>query len=158
MLTISSSVRLTKSQDGGILLDVEQGQIFRLNPVGTRILELLEEGHDGPSLTHALSSELDVPEQVVREDVRDFLSQLRERRLIEGLGAEAESVGAQKGTRFFPFPKPNLGGCLLCGRNEPKSYSVLTARHFLCLKLRYRRRNELPQISIAKSSDDSDCA
>ena len=96
MLTISRSVRLTKSQDGGILLDVEQGQIFRLNPVGTRILELLEEGHDGPSLTHALSSELDVPEQVVREDVRDFLSQLRERRLIEGLGAEAESVGAQK--------------------------------------------------------------
>jgi hypothetical protein len=96
MLTISRSVRLTTSQDGGILLDVEQGQIFRLNPVGMRILELVEEGHDGPSLTRALSCELDVPEQVVREDVRDFLSQLRERRLIEGLDAEAESVGAQK--------------------------------------------------------------
>ena len=96
MLTISSSVRLAKSQDGGILLDVEQGEIFRLNPVGTRIIELLKEGHDRLSLTRALSCEFDVPEQVVREDVRDFLSQLRERRLIEGLDAEAESVGAQK--------------------------------------------------------------
>jgi hypothetical protein len=96
MLTISSSVRLTKSQDGGILLDVEQGEIFRLNPVGTRILELLKEGHNGPSLTRALSCEFGVPEQVVREDVGDFLSQLRERRLIEGLDAEAEPVGTQK--------------------------------------------------------------
>ena len=96
MLTISSSVRLTKSQDGGVLLDVEQGEIFRLNPVGTRIIELLKEGHGGPSLTRALSCEFGVPEQVVREDVRDFLSQLRERRLIKGLDTKAEPVGAQK--------------------------------------------------------------
>jgi hypothetical protein len=96
MLTISSSVRLTKSQDGGILLDVERGEIFRLNPVGTRIFELLKEGHDVPSLTRSLSSQFDVPEQVVREDVCDFLSQLRERRLIQDLDTEAEPVGAQK--------------------------------------------------------------
>lgn len=95
MVTISRSVRLTKSQDGGILLDVEQGEIFRLNPVGTRIIELLKQGHDGPSLTRALSCEFDVPEQIVREDLRDFLSQLRERRLIDGLDAEAEPVVAQ---------------------------------------------------------------
>ena len=96
MLTISSSIRLTKSQDGGILLDVEQGEIFRLNPVGARIIELLREGHDGPSLTRALSCEFDVPQQVVREDLRDFLSQLRERRLVAGLDAESEPVVAQK--------------------------------------------------------------
>jgi Coenzyme PQQ synthesis protein D (PqqD) len=96
MLTISSSVRLTKSQDGGILLDVEQGEIFRLNPVGTRIIELLKEGHDRRSLTRVLTSEFGVPEQVVREDVCDFLSQLRERRLVAGLDAEAESVGVEQ--------------------------------------------------------------
>lgn len=96
MLTISQSVRLTKSPDGGILLDVEQGEIFRLNPVGTRIIELLKEGHDQPSLARVLGCEFGVPEQVVLEDVRDFLSQLREQRLIEGLDAEAEPVGVQK--------------------------------------------------------------
>ena len=96
MLTISQSVRLTKSQDGGILLDVEQGEIFRLNPAGTRIIELLKEGHNGPALTRAVSREFGAPEQVVREDVRDFLSELRERRLIEGLDAEAESLGGEK--------------------------------------------------------------
>jgi Coenzyme PQQ synthesis protein D (PqqD) len=96
MLTISQSVRLTKSQDGGILLDVEQGEIFRLNPVGTRIIELLKEGHNASSLTRALSCEFGAPEQVVGEDVRDFLSQLRKRRLIEGLDAEAEALGGEK--------------------------------------------------------------
>ena len=96
MLTISQSVRLTKSQDGGILLDVDLGEIFRLNPVGTRIIELLKEGHNGPSLTSVLSCEFGVPEQVVLVDVSEFLSQLRERRLIEDLDAKAEPVGVQK--------------------------------------------------------------
>jgi len=96
MLTISRSVRLTKSQDGGILLDVEQGEIFHLNPVGARIVELLKEGHQRPSLTHVISGEFGVPDEVAREDIRDFLSQLQERRLIEGLDTEAEPAGAQK--------------------------------------------------------------
>ena len=96
MLTISSSVRITKSQDGGILLDVEQGEIFRLNPVGVRIIELLKEGHTGLSLPRILSREFDAPEHVVQEDVRDFLSQLRKRRLLEGLDAEAEPVRGEQ--------------------------------------------------------------
>lgn len=87
---------MTKSPDGGILLDVELGEIFRLNPVGTRIIELLKEGHDRPSLTRALSCEFGVPEQVVLEDVRDFLAQLRDRHLIAGLDGEGEPVGDQK--------------------------------------------------------------
>ena len=96
MLTISQSVRLTKSRDGGILLDVEQGEIFRLDPIGTRIIELLKEGHGPPSLARAVSCEFGAPEQVVREDLRDFLAQLRERRLIEGLDADPEPVRGEK--------------------------------------------------------------
>jgi hypothetical protein len=92
MLTISTSVRMTKSQDGGILLDVEEGNIFSLNPVATRIVELLGEGHDEFSLARTLSREFSVREEIVKRDVDDFLSRLRQQRLIEDRGAEPESL------------------------------------------------------------------
>jgi hypothetical protein len=96
MLTISTSVRMTKSQDGAILLDVEQGEIFTLNPVGTRIVELLQEGRDEFSLAGTLSREFSVPEEVVRGDVDDFLTRLRQQRLIHDRGVEAEPRMGEK--------------------------------------------------------------
>jgi Coenzyme PQQ synthesis protein D (PqqD) len=96
MLTISTAVRMTKSQDGAILLDVEQGEIFALNPVATRIVELLQEGHDGFSLAATLSREFSVPEEVVKGDVDDFLNRLREQRLIDDRGVEAEPRMGEK--------------------------------------------------------------
>lgn len=96
MLTISKSVRMTKSQDGGILLDVKQGEIFSLNPVGIRILELLGEGQDEFSLARTLSSEFNVPEEVVKGDVGDFLARLQQQRLIDRRGVEAEPRTGEK--------------------------------------------------------------
>src|ERR1039458_8095163 len=40
--TIAPGVRETASEDGAVLLDVEQGVCFSLNPVGLRIWELLK--------------------------------------------------------------------------------------------------------------------
>ncbi|MFZ0521562.1 MAG: PqqD family protein [Candidatus Acidiferrales bacterium] len=96
MLTISTSLRMTKSQDGAILLDVEQGEIFALNPVGTRIVELLQEGHDEFSLTGTLSREFGVPEEVVKGDVDDFLTRLRQQHLIDEHGVKAEPRMGEK--------------------------------------------------------------
>lgn len=96
MLTISTSVRMTKSQDGAILLDVEQGEIFAVNPVGTRIIELLQEGHDEFSLAATLSREFGVPEEVVKGDVDDFLIRLRRQRLIDDRGVEAKPRMGEK--------------------------------------------------------------
>jgi len=44
MYRISKGVRSTHGQDGAIVLDVQQGQMFNLNLVGSKILELLESG------------------------------------------------------------------------------------------------------------------
>jgi hypothetical protein len=96
MLTISTSVRVTKSHDGGILLDVEQGEIFNLNPVGTRIVELLQEGHDEFSLARTLSREFSVSAEVVSRDVDDFLFRLRQQRLIKDSAVEAEPRTGEK--------------------------------------------------------------
>jgi hypothetical protein len=44
MFRISNDVRSTQTQDGSILLDIHHGQMFCLNLVGSKILELLERG------------------------------------------------------------------------------------------------------------------
>lgn len=82
MLTLSRNARLTKSQEGGILLDVDHGAFFSLNPVGTRIVELLERGCDQPTLERTIAEEFRVAGDVVRRDVEDFLSSLREQHLL----------------------------------------------------------------------------
>jgi len=82
MFSISKSVRLTKSADGGILLDVERGAIFSLNPVATRIVELLEREQSVSSLTTQIGREFGISKELAR-DVNDFLSTLRQQRLLE---------------------------------------------------------------------------
>jgi hypothetical protein len=82
MLTISRSIRLSKSQDGGILLDVEQGAMFGLNVVGARIVELLNNGHAPSSLVDTISHEFQATPETVRRDVDHFLVVLREQRLL----------------------------------------------------------------------------
>lgn len=84
MPIISRSIRLTKSVNGGVLLDVEQGAIFSLNTVGLRILELLQEGQTTASVISRISREFGAPEQLVLGDVEDFLRSLGERGLLEG--------------------------------------------------------------------------
>jgi hypothetical protein len=82
MFSISKSVRLTKSRDGGILLDMERGGIFSLNPLATRIVELLRREQTVSSLVAQIGHEFGISEQLA-SDVTDFLSTLRNERLLQ---------------------------------------------------------------------------
>jgi len=82
MFLISKSVRLTQSRDGGILLDMERGGIFSLNPVATRIVELLTREQSVSSLVDQIGHEFGISEPLA-PDVVDFLSTLRDERLLE---------------------------------------------------------------------------
>jgi hypothetical protein len=83
VLTLSQDIRLAKSQDGGILLDLAHGVFFNLNPVGVRVIELLHQGHNLSSLTRTIGSEFHVSDEIVKRDVGDFLSSLRQQRLLD---------------------------------------------------------------------------
>jgi hypothetical protein len=82
MLTISRSARLSKSPDGGVVLDVDRGVIFSLNSVGARIVELLQQGKDAMSVVEAIRREFRVPEEIATKDVADFFVILREQHLL----------------------------------------------------------------------------
>lgn len=88
MHKISDSVRSTHGQDGAIVLDVQQGQIFNLNLVGSRILELLEQGSSEAEIADTVSHEFDAAIETVRGDVREFLETLKTHKILKTAGAD----------------------------------------------------------------------
>ena len=82
MYRVSDGVRSTHGQDGAIVLDIHQGQMFNLNPVASRILELLESGLAEPDIVDAISREFDANREIVESDVREFIGSLKKHRLV----------------------------------------------------------------------------
>ena len=82
MYRVSDTLRTTHSQDGAILLDVQQGQIFNLNLVGSKILELIENGETESNIVNVISREFNASREVVRNDVRQFIESLEKRKLV----------------------------------------------------------------------------
>ena len=69
--------------DEGLLLDLETDLAFRLNQVGTRIVELLDEGRDVESLERQLCAEFSIDEDRCAQEVGRFLEQLKSKGLID---------------------------------------------------------------------------
>ena len=82
MYRVSEGVRGTHGQDGAIVLDVQQGQMFNLNRVGSRILELLESGSEEPDIVNVISHEFSTGREVVENDVREFIEALKKHKLV----------------------------------------------------------------------------
>lgn len=82
MYRVSGGVRSTHGQDGAIVLDVQQGQMFNVNRVGSRILELLESGSEEPDIVNVISQEFSTCREVVENDVREFIESLRKHKLV----------------------------------------------------------------------------
>jgi len=83
MYRVSESVRSTHGQDGAIVLDIRQGQMFNLNPVGARILELLEAGTDEPIIVDEISEKFAVSKDIAQSDVQEFIESLKQHHLLE---------------------------------------------------------------------------
>jgi hypothetical protein len=83
MYRVPGTVRSTHSQDGAIVLDVRQGQIFNLNFVGSRILELLKTGSNESAIIDQISREFGVSSDLAENDVRQFLQSLKKCHLVE---------------------------------------------------------------------------
>lgn len=83
MYTVSDRVRSTHGPDGGIVLDIEQGEIFRLNFAGSRILELLQCGFRKSEIVESIRCEFDIGQNLAERDVQEFLKMLQKHGLIE---------------------------------------------------------------------------
>ncbi len=83
MYRVSESVRSTHGQDGAVVLDIQQGQMFNLNFVGSRILELLKAGATESAIVEDVSQRFGVTRDVAEPDVREFIDSLKQHHLLE---------------------------------------------------------------------------
>lgn len=74
-----------------VVLNLQTGKYHGLNRTAGRILELIQEGRNLPSVVEQLASEFDRTEEDVARDVVGFCRDLDSRDLIEiGLGDAAQ--------------------------------------------------------------------
>lgn len=83
MFRVSDSIRRTETADGGILLDVHHGQMFCLNVVGARILDLLQQGYDESRIADEISRDFGANKDVVRADVIEFIEALQKHHILQ---------------------------------------------------------------------------
>ena len=83
MYKVSEGIRSTHGQDGAIVLDIRQGQMFNLNFVGSRILELLEIGSTESAIVDEISQKFEVSRDVAETDVQEFIESLKQQNLLE---------------------------------------------------------------------------
>lgn len=69
--------------DGGILLDVHHGQMFCLNLVGARILELLQQGFDEERIADEISRTYRMEKETVQKDVSEFIGSLHKYHILQ---------------------------------------------------------------------------
>jgi hypothetical protein len=83
MFRISSDVRSTQTHDGSVLLNVHHGQMFSLNLVGSRILELLRCGYDEARIAEEISQTYGVAKNIASADVREFVEALYRHHILQ---------------------------------------------------------------------------
>lgn len=88
-LTLAPDVREVISEDGAVLLDIEQGICFSLNPVGLKIWELLKRKCSLDQIVDALGREFPVPQDQLRSDASEFIEALRAKGLLRRVDERA---------------------------------------------------------------------
>ena len=83
MYKVSDAVRSTHGRDGAVVLDVQQGKIFSLNLLGSRMLQLLERGYTEVVITAEISREFNARNEIVRADLKEFVNTLTRHGLID---------------------------------------------------------------------------
>jgi hypothetical protein len=96
MIRLSQSVRTAVSPDGAVVLDVKHGHMYRANPIGSKILELLKRGFSQARIIGEISLLCNVPAEAIASDVGEFLALIEQQHLVETDGMTSAEQGLQK--------------------------------------------------------------
>jgi hypothetical protein len=78
----AESVREVLNEDGAVLLDINQGVCFSMNPVGAKIWEMLRTECSVDEIATALQSEFGVPIAQIKRDIGEFVEELKTHNLV----------------------------------------------------------------------------
>ncbi len=98
--SVSPGVRATYSEDGAVLLDINKGLCYGLNPVAARIWVTIETSQAGITLDDivgALETHFEVARNKLGHDTARYLSRLEQMGLVQpnGLIHGSKAVGAR---------------------------------------------------------------
>ena len=65
-----------------VLLDIESGEYYGLNEVGSRIWTLIQEGQGASGILSTMLKEYDVSEKLLASDIEQFLFKLQAKGII----------------------------------------------------------------------------
>ena len=80
---VSKDVIVQELEGEAILLNMQDGMFFGLNPVARRMWELLTELEESEKVLNRLLEEYDTSEEQLRRDLKDFIDKLLSKGLIE---------------------------------------------------------------------------
>jgi hypothetical protein len=89
MYRLSNTVRSTHDRDGAVVLDVHHGRMFSLNVVGSRILQLLRDGHGEGAVVDGIVQDFGVSRELAESDVHEFIQVLKEYHIVQMQEASA---------------------------------------------------------------------
>ena len=95
---VSPSVRKTANADGAVLLDIDAGICYSLNPVGTKVWEAVVAGKGHSTcgdVLDALAREFTIPREQFAADVDNYLRELEQKGLVTS-GGGANLVKASR--------------------------------------------------------------
>ena len=84
---VSSAVVAREVGGEMMLMDLESGTYFGLDPVGMRIWQLLEEGQSTAQMLEQLEREFDVTPEQLGQDISTLLQTLSEHNLVSKANA-----------------------------------------------------------------------
>lgn len=70
-------------QGEAVLLDLQQGQYYGLNALGTRVWNLLHDGKGVGEVIQTLLAEYDCTEEQIKADIAHFLNELYAKGLVQ---------------------------------------------------------------------------
>ncbi len=83
--TVFSRVETVMSSEVGdetMMMDIDRGMYYALNPVSSRIWNLLEQPLSVGAICDRLVAEYDIEPSVCQQEVMNFLGQLLERKIV----------------------------------------------------------------------------
>ncbi len=69
--------------DESVILNLDNGQYYGLDEIGTRMLELLQEHGDIDTVVSVLAEEYDAERQRIRADLQELLGELQEQGIVQ---------------------------------------------------------------------------
>lgn len=82
-VTIPAHVMARQVGDDCVMLDLEKGTYFGLDPVGARVWQLLREGRTPAEACETLACEFDAPRTRIEADVARLIEELAAHGLVE---------------------------------------------------------------------------